>query len=61
MTSINELRIRQRVAAIYDTAHGAQADNKGIKEYTKELMKGAGIEKETMGSASDFNKQIGSI
>jgi len=61
MTSINEHRIRQRVSAIYDMAHGAQADGKAIKEYTKALMKGVGIEKETMGSAADFNRDIGSI
>jgi len=61
MASINEHRIRQRVSAIYDMAHGAQADGKAIKEYAKTLMKGVGIEKETMGSADDFNKEIGSI
>lgn len=61
MSSINEHRIRQRVAAVYDMAHGSQADGKAIKEYVKGLMKAAGIHTEAMGSASDFNKQIGSI
>ncbi len=61
MSSINEHRIRQRVAAIYDMAHGAQSGDKGIKDYVKILNKSVGIEKESMGSAEDFNKQIGSI
>lgn len=61
MSSINEHRVRQRVALIYDVAHAGQADGKSIKEYVKNLMKAVGLHKETMGSASDFNKQIGSI
>jgi hypothetical protein len=61
MSSINEHRVRQRVAAIYDHAHASQAENKSIKEYVKGLMQGVGIHKEGMGSAADFNKQIGSI
>jgi len=61
MSSINEHRIRQRVSAIYDMAHGAQADGKAIKEYVGSLLKLAGIHQEAMGSAADFNKEIGSI
>lgn len=61
MSSINEHRVRQRVSAIYDMAHGAQAEGKAIAEYVKGLMKQVGLEKETMGSASDFNNDIGSI
>ena len=61
MDSINKLRIRQRIANVYDMAHGAQAESKAIAEYVKTLAKGAGIEKEAMGSSSDFNKDIGSI
>jgi hypothetical protein len=61
MTSLNELRIRQRVSLIYDMVHATQAEGKAIKEYTKGLMKGVDIHTEAMGSASDFNKQIGSI
>lgn len=61
MTSINEHRVRQRVAAIYDMAHGAQADGKAIKEYVGTLLKQVGIHQEAMGSASDFNREIGSI
>jgi hypothetical protein len=61
MSSINEHRIRQRVSAIYDMAHGAQADGKGIKEYVKSLMRQVGIHTEAAGSASDFNREIGSI
>lgn len=61
MDSINKHRIRQRISNIYDLAHGAQAEGKSIKEYTKELAKSVDIHKEAMGSASDFNSQIGSI
>jgi hypothetical protein len=61
MDSINTQRIRQRVSAIYDMAHGAQAEGKAIKEYVNTLTKSVGIHKETMGSAADFNKDIGSI
>lgn len=61
MHSINENRIRTRISAIYDMAHGAQAEGKSINEYVKTLSKSVGIEKESMGSASDFNKDIGSI
>jgi hypothetical protein len=61
MTSINEHRIRQRVASIYDMAHGAQADGKAIKEYVGTLLKQVGLHTEAMGTARDFNSQIGSI
>ena len=61
MHSINEHRVRQRVSAIYDMAHGSQADGKAIKEYVSTLMKQVGIHTEAMGSASDFNNEIGSI
>ena len=61
MSSINEHRVRTRISAIYDMAHGAQCEGKAIKEYVKTLSKSVGIETETMGSAADFNKDIGSI
>lgn len=61
MTSINRQRMRQRIADIYDTNHGAQGDGKSIEEYVKVLRKSVDIHKEAMGSSSDFNKQIGSI
>ena len=61
MDSINKLRIRQRVASIYDMAHGAQGEGKAIAEYVKKLTKSVGIESETKGSAADFNRDIGSI
>lgn len=61
MASINEQRMRQRISAIYDMAHGAQCEGKTIKDYVKTLSQSVGIEKESMGSASDFNKDIGSI
>lgn len=61
MTSINEHRVRQRVTAIYDMAHGAQADGKAIKEYVTTLLRQVGLHTEAMGSASDFNREIGSI
>jgi len=61
MTSINEFRIRQRVSAIYDMAHGSQGTAKSIKEYVKTLMRSVGIHKEVMGSADDFKRDIGSI
>lgn len=61
METVNENRIRSRICAIYDMAHGSQAEGKSINEYVKTLSKSVGIEKESMGSASDFNKDIGSI
>jgi len=61
MESVNQHRVRQRVSAIYDMAHGAQAEGKAIKEYVKGLMKSVDIHQEAMGSAADFNKEIGSI
>lgn len=61
MTSINRHRIRTRISTIYDLAHGAQGEGKSIKEYVTTLRKSVDIHKEAMGSAADFNKQIGSI
>jgi hypothetical protein len=61
MTSINEQRVRQRVSAIYDMAHGGQGTEKSIREYVKALMKSVDIHREAMGSAEDFLKDIGSI
>lgn len=61
MTSVNEVRVRQRVSAIYDAAHGSQGTAKSIAEYVKTLTKGVGIHTETMKSAADFNSEIGSI
>lgn len=53
--------MRQRISTIYDLAHGAQGEGKSIAEYVKTLQKAVDIHKETMGSAADFNSQIGSI
>lgn len=61
MDSINENRIRGRVTTIYDGMYSAQAEGKSIKEYVKGLLKMVGIHKEAMGSAADFNRDIGSI
>jgi hypothetical protein len=61
MHSINEARIRARVVAIYDMAHGAQSEGKAINKYVSALQKSVGIEKESKGSSSDFNRDIGSI
>ena len=61
MASINRQRVRQRISAIYDTNHGAQGDAKSVTEYVKNLRKSVAIHQEAMGSASDFNKDIGSI
>ncbi len=61
MTSINRQRMRQRISNVYDLAHGAQGEVKSIEEYVKNLRKAVDIHKEAMGSASDFNKEIGSI
>lgn len=61
MSSINEHRIRQRVAMVNDLANGAQGTSKSIKEHIKALQRSVKIEKESMGSAADFNRDVGSI
>ncbi|NKB42019.1 MAG: hypothetical protein GKR86_13480 [Ilumatobacter sp.] len=58
---MNEQRVRQRISTIYDLAHGAQGEGKSISEYVKTLSKSVDIHTETMGSAADFNRDIGSI
>ena len=59
MESINENRIRARVAGVYDTAHGSQGQTKSIKEYTGKLEKAVDIHTERMGSADDFKREFG--
>lgn len=61
MDSINRHRVRQRVSRVFDTAMGAQATSKAMKEYTKTLEKSVDVHRESMRSAADFNKEIGSI
>ena len=61
MESINEHRVRRRISNVWDTYHASQVDEKGVKQWLKPLETSIGIEKESMGSASDFNKEIGSI
>jgi hypothetical protein len=61
MSSINRQRMRQRISNVYDLAHGAQSEPKAIEEYVKTLRKSVDIHREAQGSASDFNKDIGSI
>lgn len=46
---------------MYDIAVGGQGTSKSIKDYTKELEKAVDLHRERMGSASDFNRDIGSI
>jgi len=61
MASMNKHRVRQRIAGLYDLSQGAQGTSKSIKEYVKALEKQVDIHRESMGSASDFNRDIGSI
>lgn len=58
---MNRQRIRQRISTVYDLAHGTQCEGKSIEEYVKKLRKSVDIHKEAMGSAADFNREIGSI
>ena len=59
MHSINTYWIQQRIAHVYDTAHGAQATSKGIKEYVGKLEKAAGIKRAGGRSADEFLRDIG--
>lgn len=59
MASINQHRVRRRVASVYDTAHGAQSTAKGIQEYARKMEKAVGIGKERVGNANDFLRDIG--
>ena len=54
MASIIRHRIQQRVAGVYDTAHGAQATVKSITEYTRKMERSVDLHKDQAGSSSDF-------
>jgi len=59
MHTINKHRIRQRIAHVYDVAHGAQSTAKGIKEYVGNLEKAGGLRKEGAGNAAEFLREVG--
>lgn len=58
MRSVIKQRIRQRVAGVYDLAHGAQGTVKVVNEYVRQLEK-AGNVKDRVGDQSDFLKDFG--
>lgn len=59
MASINRHTVLQRVALVYDTSAGAQADGNSIKKYVKELRKSVGLKDESAGNAQDFLRDFG--
>jgi hypothetical protein len=59
MESINRHTIHQRIALVYDTAAGAQAQEKGIKGYVKALRAAVGLKDESAGDATDFLRDFG--
>lgn len=59
MGSINRHIVHERVATVYDTAAGAQAQHKGIQSYTKTLRKAVGLKDDTAGDANDFLRDFG--
>ena len=58
MASINKNRITDRVAFVVDTAHGAQAMGKDLKEYIKNLRKAAGVQDDA-GDQAEFLRDFG--
>ncbi len=59
MASINRHTVLQRIALVYDTCAGAQADGKSIKKYVKELRKSVGLKDESAGDGKDFIRDFG--
>lgn len=58
MESIVQARLRQRISAVYDTAHGAQGTSKAVNDYVRALEK-AGKITDRMGSQEDFLRDFG--
>lgn len=59
MDSINRQLVHQRISLVYDSATGAQATSKGIKDYVKALRQSVGLKNESAGNASDFVRDFG--
>lgn len=59
MDSISRQMTQEKISRTYDTAAGSQATSKGLKEYVRDLRKGAGLKDHTAGTAQDFLRDFG--
>jgi hypothetical protein len=59
MESINRQIVHQRISLVFDTAMGAQSDNKGITKYVKALRKSVGLKDVGAKGGRDFMRDFG--